>query len=359
MASGHQKIEGLQFLRAIAIAGVLIYHLFFAIYSPTLGWRLSPIGFGFLGVQLFFMISGYVISKSLASTDSMMSFLLKRFIRLLPSLVLIILVLYSISASWTESPFHAESKIYNLIPSLTLVPPEILNLFSKVHFANITGVLWSLNAEVIFYLIAALFFYMISKQKHFLTIFHFTSLGISILYVIGCINVNLLSDGTLFRIIIALRLQNLSWFGIGIWLYSVEKLRSASLKMKIVFLSLVLQSLSTHFFLIHTEDLLKWFEVFYSTMLIVIFIRVGGRKNISKNIFNRFALFIGDSSYELYLIHYGTLLPLIVYLQMRNFSHLFISLYIAFAVVALVISSVLIRFCVSEPLSLTLKKNCK
>jgi peptidoglycan/LPS O-acetylase OafA/YrhL len=161
--------------------------------------------------------------------------------------------------------------------------------------------------------------------------------------------------GIPFRIIVALRLQNLSWFGLGIWLFSVKNPGLASWKMKIILTSFVLQSLSIHFF-IQTEALHRWFEVFYSIVLISIFIRVGQQRNINKNIFTKFALFIGESSYELYLIHYGTLLPLIVYLQMRNYSLRFISLALIFAGIALVFLSVLIKVYVSDPSTLALKK---
>ena len=55
---GIQHIPAIDGLRAIAVTAVIFYHLGF-----------SWIPGGFLGVDLFFVISGYVITRLLAATD--------------------------------------------------------------------------------------------------------------------------------------------------------------------------------------------------------------------------------------------------------------------------------------------------
>ena len=73
------EIDG---LRALAVIAVLIYH-----FNKTI------IPNGFLGVDIFFMISGYVITSSLSRNNKenfsnfLFGFYLRRIKRLLPSLI--------------------------------------------------------------------------------------------------------------------------------------------------------------------------------------------------------------------------------------------------------------------------------
>src|SRR3982750_2075763 len=78
------RIEGLDGLRALAVLGVLAFHL----------WPLSLPG-GFLGVDVFFVISGFLITTLLLrEKDSkgqikLAAFWIRRARRLLPALLLV------------------------------------------------------------------------------------------------------------------------------------------------------------------------------------------------------------------------------------------------------------------------------
>lgn len=80
-------LAGVDGMRALAVVSVVAYHL---------DSRLLP--GGLTGVDVFFVISGYVISKSLSEanantlTEFLSSFYRRRFIRLLPALVLCLVV---------------------------------------------------------------------------------------------------------------------------------------------------------------------------------------------------------------------------------------------------------------------------
>ncbi len=86
-------IAGIDGLRAIAVLSVVLYHL-----EDTL------LPGGFTGVDVFFVISGYVISKSLASSDttSIRAFLLgfykRRMLRILPALLVCLMVTSVVTA---------------------------------------------------------------------------------------------------------------------------------------------------------------------------------------------------------------------------------------------------------------------
>ena len=84
---GIRYIPAIDGLRAVAVVAVMLYHLGF-----------SWIPGGFLGVDLFFVISGYVITRLLLDSIQrsggldLRAFYKARFRRLLPPLVFMILV---------------------------------------------------------------------------------------------------------------------------------------------------------------------------------------------------------------------------------------------------------------------------
>ena len=89
--SYNQAIDG---LRAIAVLSVIIYHLKFSIFSQKILYG------GFLGVDIFFVISGYLITKQLLSYENFnlknfINFLQRRFRRIVP-LTLFIVILTNI-----------------------------------------------------------------------------------------------------------------------------------------------------------------------------------------------------------------------------------------------------------------------
>lgn len=79
-AAANSYIAGIDGLRAMAVLSVVLYHL---------DRRLLP--GGFTGVDVFFVISGYVISKSLAASNAtgfasfIVGFYERRILRIIPA----------------------------------------------------------------------------------------------------------------------------------------------------------------------------------------------------------------------------------------------------------------------------------
>jgi peptidoglycan/LPS O-acetylase OafA/YrhL len=92
MSSTRHYISGLDGLRALAVLAVIIYHLF-----P------SALPGGFLGVDIFFVISGFLITSLLITEHArnlkirLKEFWLRRARRLLPALCIVILVISSVA----------------------------------------------------------------------------------------------------------------------------------------------------------------------------------------------------------------------------------------------------------------------
>ena len=99
-----KKIDfNIQFLRAISIIFVLLFH-----------YQLFGLKGSFIGVDIFFVISGYLITKILLSKNNvdLKKFYLKRFKRIFPSLVLVIFFVILIS-SFILSEIHFERIIHS------------------------------------------------------------------------------------------------------------------------------------------------------------------------------------------------------------------------------------------------------
>jgi peptidoglycan/LPS O-acetylase OafA/YrhL len=141
------RIPSLDGLRAVSIALVVLAHLNGTRYFPTLpelgNWQL-----GNLGVRVFFVISGFLITTLLleesdrTGTVSLFHFYLRRFFRIFPAFYALCAVLFVLE----------QARVIELRPG---------DLFAAVTYtvnyhhdrAWYTGHIWSLSVEEQFYLI--------------------------------------------------------------------------------------------------------------------------------------------------------------------------------------------------------------
>jgi peptidoglycan/LPS O-acetylase OafA/YrhL len=154
------RIEWLDGLRGIAILMVVWYHAYLAgqwlPFVPVFGYTLNFekfAGTGFIGVELFFFISGFALFYPYARNlfearplDDLATFAWRRFIKIVPSYVLVILVMLLVGGVEMRTP-------YDLLWTLAVHFGFILNLQDVHPFGQINAALWSLSVEVQFYLI--------------------------------------------------------------------------------------------------------------------------------------------------------------------------------------------------------------
>jgi peptidoglycan/LPS O-acetylase OafA/YrhL len=102
--SDQHKLLGLDHLRALAITYVFLFHYQFFGHPA---WEKNIAGFGWTGVDLFFVLSGFLISGQLFSTIakgktiSIKEFFVKRFFRIIPPF-LFVLFLYFVFPALSE-----------------------------------------------------------------------------------------------------------------------------------------------------------------------------------------------------------------------------------------------------------------
>src|ERR1700761_1982655 len=92
------RIELLDSFRCLAILSVLLFH-FTEKWTDLYPYKVAfnhIFSFGYLGVNFFFMISGFVISYSLENTPDPSSFFRNRLSRLVPPMLLCTLLTFAV-----------------------------------------------------------------------------------------------------------------------------------------------------------------------------------------------------------------------------------------------------------------------
>ena len=138
---GPAYVPGLDGLRAVAVVLVFLFHA-----------RVPGFGAGFFGVDIFFVLSGYLITDLLLAEIArsgrvdLMRFLVRRSLRLLPALVAMLLAFVALAPFFPEVPEQAALQallaftyVADYSAALTGMPDELIHT-------------WSLAVEAKFYL---------------------------------------------------------------------------------------------------------------------------------------------------------------------------------------------------------------
>jgi peptidoglycan/LPS O-acetylase OafA/YrhL len=110
-----------------------------------------------IGVQGFFVLSGYLVYASLERSSSLAQYAEKRFRRLYPAYAFVILA--CVAAALIASPAAREDLLgvarytgWNLIFA-NFMEPNLPGVFANNPMTEVNGALWTLKIEVMFYLV--------------------------------------------------------------------------------------------------------------------------------------------------------------------------------------------------------------
>ena len=147
---------GIDIIKAISLISVIIYHLYE--YKGT-----------YIGVVLFFVISGYLITEVLYERDdSYFKFIKRRYTKIFPPLIVVLTI--SCLVFYYFYGFLSMKLVFNSLSSLFGFS-NIYQIFSGMSYFERSGDLfpllhtWSLSIEIQFYIIFPFLIYLFKKLK--------------------------------------------------------------------------------------------------------------------------------------------------------------------------------------------------
>ena len=342
-------------LRALAVLAVIIYHVDVN-YLPG----------GFLGVDLFFVLSGYLISsliiKEYKKTGSvnLYNFYIRRARRLLPAVYFMITVGLVVMVLFNEvllRKSHLDA-IFGYIYS-----SNWWYIFHKLDYFDSFGAqspfkhLWSLAIEEQFYMIFPLLFLLVNRKKKSKDGTY--KLNKNFLYVVlGLIIVSLIAHIILFDI------NNISriYFGtdtrafsllvgvVGAILYPIERLHAkVTLQQNMIYSVVSLVSIATLItVMIYTSEYNTWLYrggfLLVAVLGLIVIISSGKQHTLMSRLLSfKLVVFIGKISYSLYLWHFPVLVLTTPVSEIGNPNIYFVILRVILTFVVAIVSYVFVE----------------
>ncbi|MDQ3142275.1 MAG: acyltransferase [Bacteroidota bacterium] len=354
------EIDGLRF---IAISLVVIYHIDYFIFRENLNqYNFAKENFSFLhslclrghfGVQIFFIISAFIVSLPFCNYyhgngnhPTIKDFLMRRLTRLEPPYIISLLLFYWIYVYLLDLKTHEELRS-SFLASLFYSHGFV---FDRYHHPLVNNVIWSLEIEIQFYLLAPFILagiYKLGKWRYqgliFLTFFisiiskfykpeyyslyeyfHFFTLGILLcdLYVIQ-------KDKKWSTPTLIVEILTAAALIIGIWVTDITYMGKFNDPLKAALSSAQLVFLFLFFYLVLFR---KFWKSFFTNPWITV---------------------IGGMCYTLYLFHNQIISGTGFYLIRKfYFSNYFIADYLAYSILMIffiLVASVIFFILIERP----------
>src|SRR4051812_33781688 len=156
------RIEYLDGHRGLAILLVVAFHAYarwpeLVPYGNAYG-NVPLFKYGWLGVELFFLVSGFVILMTLENCANAREFLGRRWLRLFPGVCVCSLLIFFTAGVFFERPDGAPSAA-SLLPGLTFIEWSWWQSALGVRVKPLEGGFWSLYVEAKFYIIATVVYF--------------------------------------------------------------------------------------------------------------------------------------------------------------------------------------------------------
>lgn len=304
-------IKGIDGLRALAVLAVMLFHLD-STFLPG----------GFSGVDIFFVISGYVVSASLfhRNTSSIFhftaNFYARRIIRIFPALIVCLVVVSILTTLFIPASWLSDANEKTGVFAFFGLGNYALTWFNDGYFSprvdfNPFTHTWSLGVEEQFYVIFPLIFFVWIKYKnkstyaHLLTQYLLTSLLILSLIYSGY-ETNLNPDKAFY--LLPSRFWELACGAILFQLHARQIMLACSTYLAQFYLIAGIILISLGFVLSSKQGFpFPWAILSVSGTLFVIIGFSNGlnHKPIIQTILESSALtYIGKTSYSLYLWHW-------------------------------------------------------
>jgi len=284
----------IQFLRGISVIAVILFHLNNS-YLPG----------GFLGVDIFFIISGYlitniIIKKKINNKFSLKEFYFARAKRILPTFFFVLIITYII-CYLTFLPSDLKIASRNSFFINLFLGNFNYYYFSSDYFSIASSLdphihLWTLSLEEQFYILYPLLFIFFFKKN--------IKLLLKVLFLISIISILFYLFSNNFKSVFYLlhgRIWQLMLGGI----ISIIHLKKINYKKKFLnYLSSFGLALIIFSFFVINDNLLNSYRLAIFVPSIGVFLILINKENKFPNIFgSKIFIFFGGISYSLYLWH--------------------------------------------------------
>ena len=344
--SSKKIINSIQFLRGFAALAVVVHHTGGYVkryFEPTLLFG-DKFSIGFAGVDLFFVISGFIIhftSKNYLNNPSKLKeYLKKRFIRVYPIYWIITTILFV--SSWLIVEI-LDKNIFSIGYPNTLIAYIQTYLLIPLHFA-INPVTWTLSYELFFYLCFAIL--IISKR---LWIIPALILAVSFYNIF--INIPEIVEVKLNYFNFIFSGYNFE-FMFGFLIYPLHEKIKLSNIISVILLIISILIIALFGYDIGDYDSYNRVLTFGlpSGLILLSLLNLENNNAIS---FPKITLTLGDASYALYLIHFPMMLLMnkIPQILGYNFSAIQEVWYSYFIIISMVISSIYVHKWIEMPVA--------
>jgi len=279
-----KRLDSLQVFRGLAALGVVVHHSAVstsAFVGKIPDWLNSIFEYGFLGVDFFFVLSGFIIMSSHFDDDKSLAALktygIKRFLRIFPPywpVALVLMLSYFLLPNLSQGTRGDYSLFSTLLLLPDVAPPAL-------------SVAWTLIHEVMFYMIFCLYFISSRALIIFITV-----------WVVAIVaNVWFIENGNFSPVITLLlnpiNLEFVSGMGIAYLARKGAKgLASGWILLGIfIFVLMLLWPFSAEF------------RVLFCLPFSLLILGAALLERRGKLAFPRWMVLIGDASYSIYLIH--------------------------------------------------------
>ncbi|CAA6819859.1 MAG: Unknown protein [uncultured Sulfurovum sp.] len=325
------RLAGIDILRGLAVSVVVLYH-FYALFDLH-GHSTYPLAYtlGQLGVPLFFVISGYLIYRSIdysvhtqGTFSGLKQYTLHRLFRILPAyyvnLFIVFIIAYFFSNymnTWSEGFI-----LKQILSHLTFTSYFIY----QTSGVGVNGAYWTLSIEMLWYILAPLMLFFIKKERYFILLF-LLSLAYLLTLDMGYLN-QLLDIQKSAPNYLALMFYwsfqiygQLIYFIAGIWIYKYTSVHTQIPKSLLTLLVAIVLSLFLYTLLL--KEVLDSFTLrnivtLLASALLFILLFTQEVKMLS------WLSWIGKISYSMYLWHMPILFLMKQYVLPLDYSMYFI-----------------------------------
>jgi peptidoglycan/LPS O-acetylase OafA/YrhL len=285
-------------MRGIAALSVVLCH---TIWKPIFDLGIK---FGITGVDLFFIISGFVISMTLERSKNIRAFIFNRFARLFPTYWVCVSITYVTKICIGDLNF--KSSILNYLANLTMFQVTVFGI------PDLDSTYWTMAVEMQFYILMVVLF----KMKWMNRIISVGLVGLSFCLFYDVIIEKYYPALYIFLYFKTPLINHFPLFYSGILFYKIKMEGGSIMKYFCIFASLIVQIQLfdnggfSRYFLSQNEYigvLIVYFVVF------LYFAKFGIDLIITK-----WTVFLGNISYSLYLFHQymasAIIIPFVVYI---------------------------------------------